>query len=97
MELVSDAERRKVLIALPEPVDERLEMLISIARLTGIQASRSQLLAALITVAPITPEDLASIVRRYLSLELPTFAESRPRGDLPAVRHPGPRRRARRS
>lgn len=95
MELVSQTERRKVLVALPEPVDERLEMLISVARRAGIQVSRSQMLAAMITTAPITPDDLASIVRGYLSLDLPAFAASHPRGDLPPVKHPGPPRRNR--
>jgi hypothetical protein len=95
MELVSQTERRKVLVALPEPVDQRLEMLVSVARRAGVQVSRSQMLAAMITTSPITGEGLAEIVRRYLSLEMSAFIESHPPGDLPLVRHPGPSRRNR--
>ena len=93
MSLVSDAERRKILVALPEPVDERLELLIRVARAAGIQVSRSQMLAAMVAATPTAPRGLSRMVTRYLSMELPAFSEGHPNGDLPEVTHPGPRRR----
>jgi hypothetical protein len=91
MDLVSDAERRKILIALPGPVDERLELLIRAAR-PGMQISRSQMVAALVAGAPTAPQGLRRIVAGYLSIELAAFTEGHPRGDLPDIRHPGRRR-----
>jgi hypothetical protein len=93
MDLVADADRRKVLVALPEPVDERLEWLLRVAKAAGTPVSRSQLLAAVVASAPTGQRELARIVQRYLSLELPAFSYGHPHGDLPAIRHPGPRRR----
>jgi len=93
MRLVSDAERRKTLVALPEPVDERLELLIRVARTAGIQVSRSQMLAAMVAAAPITPAGLSRMVTRYLSLKQAAFSEGHPHGDLPEVTHPGRQRR----
>jgi hypothetical protein len=93
MRLVSDAERRKTLVALPEPVDERLELLIRVARGAGVQVSRSQMLAAMVAAAPTAPESLARMLRRYLSLNQPTFSAGHPDGDLPEVKHRGRRRR----
>lgn len=95
MELVADADRRKVLVALPEPVDERLEWLLRVAKAAGTPVSRSQMLAAVVASAPIGPGELAQVVQSYLSLELPAFSEGHPYGDLPEIRHPGPRRRRR--
>jgi len=91
MYLVSDEERRKILVALPKPVDERLELLIRLAR-PGMQVSRSQMVAALVADAPTVPRSLQRIVAGYLSMELGAFAEGHPRGDLPEIKHPGPRR-----
>lgn len=96
MSLVSDAERRNTLVALPEPVDERLELLIRVARAEGVQVSRSQMLAAMVAAAPTTPERLSRMVLRYLSLNQPTFSAGHPGGDLPEVRHRGRRRQTRR-
>ncbi len=93
MELVVDADRRKVLIALPEPVDDRLEWLLRVAKAGGTPVSRSQMLAAVVASAPTGPGELGRIVQRYLSLDLTTFCEDHPYGDLPEIRHPGPRRR----
>lgn len=93
MSLVSDAERRKTLVALPEPVDERLDLLIRVARTTGIQASRSQMLAAMVAAAPTAPTGLSRMLRRYLSLKLPAFSDSHPGGELPEVTRRGRRRR----
>ena len=93
MSLVSDAERRNTLVALPEPVDERLELLIRVTRTAGIQVSRSQILAAMVAAAPTAPAGLSRMVRRYLSLKLSAFSEGHPDGDLPEVTHLGRRRR----
>jgi hypothetical protein len=93
MDLVVDADRRKVLVALPEPVDERLEWLLRVAKAAGAPVSRSQMLAAVVATAPTGPRELRQIVQYYLSLELPAFSEEHPQGDLPEIRHPGPRRR----
>jgi hypothetical protein len=95
MSLVSDAERRNTLVTLPEPVDERLELLIRVARAAGVQVSRSQMLAAMVAAAPTTPERLSRMVRHYLSLKQPTFSAGHPEGDLPEVRYRGRRRRSR--
>jgi hypothetical protein len=92
MRLVSDAQRRKTLVALPEPVDDRLELLIRVARAAGIRVSRSQMLAAMVATAPITRTALSDIVTRYLSLNQTAFSKGHPRGDLPEVTHPGRRR-----
>jgi hypothetical protein len=51
------------------------------------------MLAAVIASAPTGPGELARIVQRYLMLDLPAFCEDHPYGDLPEIRHPGPRRR----
>ena len=93
MELVADADRRKVLVALPEPIDQRLEWLLRVAKAAGTPVSRSQMLAAVVASAPTRPGELARIVQGYLSLELPAFSEDHPHGDLPEIKHPGPRRR----
>lgn len=93
MELVSEADRRKTLIALPEPVDERLELLIRVARATGIQVSRSQMLAAMIAAAPTAPAGLKRMVTDYMSVNQTSFSKSHPHGDLPAVTHRGRPRR----
>lgn len=93
MRLVSDAERRKTLVALPEPVDQRLNLLIRVARADGILVSRSQMLAAIVAAAPTTPRGLSTMVRRYLALTQAAFTAEDPSGDLPEVRHRGPRRR----
>ena len=92
MRLVSDAERRKTLVALPEPVDERLELLIRVARGAGVQVSRSQMLAAMVANAPTAQKGLSLMLLRYLSLNQPTFSAGHPDGDLPEVTHRGRRR-----
>jgi hypothetical protein len=93
MDLVADADRRKVLVALPEPIDERLEWLLRVAKAAGTPVSRSQMLAAVIANTPTGPGELARIVQQYLSLDLPTFSDDHPHGDLLEVKHPGPQRR----
>ena len=95
MELVSQAERRKLLVAVPKPVDEHLELLLRAARLGGAQASRSQLLAALVVSAPTAVPDVRDLVLEYLTLQLPDLRARHPEEALPEIRHPGPKRRSR--
>ncbi len=92
MDLVVNAQRRRVLVVLPEPVDDRLERLTRAALAAQVQVSRSQLLAALIATAPTQPQGLAAVVRDYLAQELEAFSRGHPDKDLPQVRHPGARR-----
>lgn len=89
---LSDAPRRKVLVVLPEPVDDRLESLTRLARAAQVQASRSQMIAALITSAPTTPERLARVMRQYLAQDEQVFSEEQPATGLPEVQHPGAKR-----
>jgi hypothetical protein len=96
MRLVSDAELRNTLVSLPEPVDERLELLIRVAKAAGVRVSRSQMLAAMVAAAPTKPEGLSRMVRHYMSLNQPTFSSSHPDGDLPEVKHRGRRRQSHR-
>ncbi len=93
MQLVSDAQRRNTLVALPEPVDQRLELLIRVVRTDGITVSRSQMLAAMVAAAPTTPKGLSGIVRRYRALTQSAFIAADPDGDLPEVTHRGRQRR----
>lgn len=92
MGYLSDAPRRKVLFALPEPVDDRLEVLTRLARAARIQASRSQLVAALIASAPTDPDRLADVMLHYLGQDDQEFPQNRPGADLPPIRHPGAKR-----
>jgi hypothetical protein len=89
---LSDAPRRKVLLALPEPVDERLEWLIRVARAAQVQASRSQVIAALIASAPTDPSALAGVVQHYLGQLEQNFSHEHPGTDLPEVHHVGAKR-----
>jgi hypothetical protein len=89
---LSDAPRRKVLLALPEPVDDRLEALTRLARSARVQVSRSQVIAALIAGAPTDPNRLAEVVQHYLGQYDQDFSRDHPGTDLPQVRHPGAKR-----
>jgi hypothetical protein len=93
IELVSQAKSRKVLVVLPEPVDDHLEMLLRAARAGGAQASRSQLLAALVATAPTEATQVTQLVLDYLSLEIPDLRARRPQGRLPLVKFRGRKRR----
>jgi len=89
---LSDADRRKVLLTLPEPVDDRLESLIRVARAAQVQVSRSQIIAALIAAAPTDPGRLARVVQRYLGERAEAFSQEHPGTNLPDVHHPGAKR-----
>jgi hypothetical protein len=92
MDYLSDANRRKVLIVLPEPVDDRLESLTRVARAARIQVSRSQLLAALVASAPTDPARLARVMHHYLAQDVQVFSQEHPGTDLPQILHPGAKR-----
>lgn len=92
MSWLSDAPRRKVLVVLPEPVDDRLESLTRLARAAQVQASRSQMIAALIASAPTAPGRLARVVRDYLAQDEQVFAQEHPEAGLPEIQHPGAKR-----
>lgn len=94
VDLVSQAARRKLLVVMPEPVDQHLELLARTARLAGAQASRSQLLAALVVAAPTAAPEVRDLVLDYLSLLVPELRARHPEQALPEIRHPGPRRRS---
>ena len=93
MDYLSDANRRKVLFVLPEPVDDRLESLTRVARAARIQVSRSQLLAALVASAPTDPARLARVMHHYLAQDAQVFSQEHPRDGLAS--DPAPRSQAR--
>ena len=93
IELVSQAKSRKVLVVLPEPVDEHLELLLRAARAGGALASRSQLMAALVAIAPTEAPQVTRLVLDYLSLEVPDLRARQPQGRLPPVKYRGRKRR----
>lgn len=90
MILVSDEERRNTLVTLPKPVDERLELLIRVARAKGVKVSRSQMLAAMVTSTP--PGRVRRMVENYLAMTLETFSAQAPAGALPEVKQRGRQR-----
>lgn len=92
MDYLSDAHRRKVLVVLPEPIDDRLESLTRVARAARIQVSRSQLLAALVASAPTDPARLARVMHHYLAQDVQVFSQEHPGMDLPQIRRPGAKR-----
>ena len=83
------SSRRRTLIAWPEAIDARLDVLVDAAAAAGEVVSRSQLLAALVSEAPISDETLVAIIRRYRRIDLDEFAVPERR---PAATRPGRRR-----
>ncbi|GCD40401.1 hypothetical protein [Streptomyces paromomycinus] len=92
MELLWQQRRRNTLVAWPEEVDERLEILVRAAAAAGEQTSRSQVLAALVAAAEAHPETMAELLHAYRRLPAGALADGNTRDDLPTVRAPGPRR-----
>ncbi len=91
-ELLFQGDRRKVLLAWPQAVDVRLEVLVRAATAAGENVSRSQMAAALIARASVDPEELAQTLREYRRMGHADFIDGNTRDDLPTVRHPGPNR-----
>ena len=92
MELLWQQPRRNTLISWPEAVDQRLDILVRATTAAGENASRSQILAALVTAADTDPQALARLLRSYRRLHADALAGDNDRTDLPTVRTPGPRR-----
>ncbi|GAA3123458.1 hypothetical protein [Nonomuraea salmonea] len=97
MKLLWRTQRRNTLISWPQSIDDRLERLVAAGLAAGENVSRSQVLAALVANAEVSPEGVATLIRAYRHMpaealdEMPDAATS---ADWPQVRHPGPRRRA---
>jgi type VI protein secretion system component VasK len=67
-ELVRYSDARNTLVHWPELVDERLNMLLALTEQEGEQASRAQLLAALVCQAPADGQGLGVMIRTYRRL-----------------------------
>jgi hypothetical protein len=87
-------QRRTTSVQWPEDIDRRLNILVRAAAAAGERTSRAELLAALVAMADIQPEQLALLLHRYRGLPEGAFADDADRDDLPHVRSPGPRRAA---
>ncbi|MFI7126843.1 hypothetical protein ACIBQ1_14200 [Nonomuraea sp. NPDC050153] len=99
MELLWRARRRNTLITWPQAVDDRLERLVSAGLAAGENISRSQLLAALVVNAEVSPGNVAALMQAYRSMSVEALGDalaSATTEDWPKVRHPGPRRGSRR-
>lgn len=94
MELLWRSERRNALIAWPDAVNERLDQLVAAGLAAGENVNRSQLLAALVVHAELSPEFVADILRAYRTLGSDALDEgSRSTSEQwPTVRRTGPRR-----
>jgi hypothetical protein len=98
-ELVRYSEKRNTLVRWPKLVDERLNMLLALAEQAGEQASRAQILAALVCQAPVDGEGLGVMIRTYRRLPVDQLEQElaaarphqrpspgRPRGSSPSKR-----------
>jgi hypothetical protein len=98
-ELVRYSDARNTLVHWPELVDERLNMLLALAEQEGEQASRAQLLAALVCQAPADGQGLGVMIRIYRRLAVAQLEQElanarplrrpspgRPRGSAPSKR-----------
>jgi DNA-binding response OmpR family regulator len=94
MDLLVDSAKRMTSVKWPDPVDDRLEVLLALLKAEGEQVSRSQLLAALVARAPLDGGALAETVRTYRRQMPQEFTQATAAVvDLPTVRHPGAKRR----
>lgn len=92
MDLLWQQPRRNTLVSWPHDVDQRLDILVRAAAAAGEQASRAQILAALVVAADTTPDVVADLLHTYRRLNADALAEDNERTDLPTVRTPGPTR-----
>lgn len=87
-------KRRSTLVHWPEKVDHRLDLLLHLVEQAGENASRAQLLAALVAAAPRDGGKLARLLRKYRLQDEATF--TREEEEVPPLqrgrRKPGPRR-----
>ncbi|SDS48006.1 hypothetical protein SAMN05216371_0009 [Streptomyces sp. TLI_053] len=94
MELAWRARRRNALVTWPDAVDERLDLLVAAGLAAGENVNRSQLLAALVINARLSPDAIADILRAYRTMstdELET-ANHTAAEHWPKARRTGPRR-----
>lgn len=87
-------DRRNTLVYWPAAVDERLNLLLDLLQRHGENASRAQILAALVAAAPLDADKIAQQVRAYQQLDEESFTAEHtrhPRSQQPR-RKPGPRR-----
>ncbi|GAA0829159.1 hypothetical protein ACFQVD_08320 [Streptosporangium amethystogenes subsp. fukuiense] len=99
MKLLWRARRRNTLVTWPQAVDDRLERLVAAGLAAHENVSRSQLLAALVVNAEVSPEHVAALIQAYRSMSADALDDtpgSSAAEDWPEVRHPGPRRNAHR-
>jgi len=87
--------RRSTLVHWPESVDERLDALLGLVNDAGENASRAQLLAALVAAAPLDGAKLARQLRKYRVQDDTVFAEQQQElARTQRHRRPGPSRGA---
>ncbi|MER7978313.1 hypothetical protein [Streptomyces sp. NPDC095817] len=89
MELLWQRPRRKTLVDWPEDVNTRLDVLVRAAAAAGEQTSRSQVLAALVTAAEVSPAAIAELLHSYRQMAADALEADNVREDLPSVRSPG--------
>ena len=87
---------RTVTLALPGPLNERLDRLVELADEDGARTNRKELLAALLLDAPETPERLAALVKTLRKARARDAAVADDLGAVLAFRRhqPGPRKKA---
>lgn len=52
-------------LSLPVPINQRIDRLCDLADRKGMNASRKDLVAALVLAAPVDPRKLAKLIERY--------------------------------
>lgn len=93
-----DGVRRQTLVYWPVQIDRRLELLLALIDEQGGQASRAQLLAALVATAPLDGAALSRVVVSYIAQDEERFASENAQHRAPReTRRPGPRGRRKRS
>lgn len=94
MELLKDSAKRTTLVQWPTAVDARLETLLGLLAVEGVEVSRAQLLAALVAEAPLDGNALGRKVRAYRRQRPEIFTQATEAvGELPKIKRPGARRK----
>ncbi|WP_405940592.1 hypothetical protein [Streptomyces sp. NBC_00207] len=98
MELLWRTQRSNALVTWPDAVNERLDQLVAAGLAAGENANRSQLLAALVVQAELSPAFVSEVLQSYRSLSTDALdAANRSAAEQwPQVRRTGPRRETRR-
>src|SRR5882762_7480148 len=63
--LLPNCPEKRIGIALPAPINDRLDDLVGMVEATGDRTSRKELLACLILAAPTTDQDVAEMLHAY--------------------------------